>query len=109
MRQPRFLVKFTELNLGRALTGDIISKSTVSDFICDPDACFIRGFQVNNIGTLNAIKIHLNWHMLKSPDAIYLLTLSTNVEANNDDPDQQQSILYLHCLTKRLLKNFSRR
>ena len=47
--------------------------------------------------------------MLKSSDALYLLTLLTNafVEANNVDPDQQQSILCLHRLTQRLLKHFS--
>ena len=56
---------------------------------------------MNNVNPLNAIKMHLKCHMLKSSDALYLLTLLTNaiVEANSVDPDQQQSILCLHCLT----------
>ena len=43
--------------------------------------------------------------MLKSSDALYLLTLLTNaiVEADSVDPDQQQYILCIHCLTQRLL------
>ena len=71
----------------------------MSDFICDQDSsCFTSGFQVNNVNPLNAIKMHLKCH--KSSDALYLLTLLTNaiVEANSVDPDQQQSILCLHCL-----------
>ena len=66
---------------------------------------------MNNVNPLNAIKMHLKCHMLKSSDAIYLLTLLTNVivEANSVDQEQQQSILYLHCLTQMLLKHFSRR
>ena len=72
----------------------------------------IRGFQVNNINPFKAIKIQLNCHMIKSTDALYLLTLLTNtaiVEANSVDPDQQQSVLCLHCVTQRLLKHISRR
>ena len=42
--------------------------------------------------------------MIKSSDAIYLLTVI--VETNSVDPDQQQSILCLHCLIHRLLKTF---
>ena len=51
---------------------------------------------------LNAIKMHLICHMLKSFDAIYLCTLLTNVivEPNSVDPDQQQFILCLHCLSR---------
>ena len=37
----------------------------------------IRGFQVNNVNPLNAIKMHLKCHKLKFSDALYLLT-STN-------------------------------
>ena len=83
-------------NLNCALTGGHISKSTMSDFICDQDfSCFIRCFQVNNVNPLSAIKTHLSFHMLKSSDALYLLTLSANanVEANSVGPDKQQSIL----------------
>ena len=56
---------------------------------------------MNIVNPLNAIKMQLKRHMLKSSDVIYLLTLLTNVivEVNSVDPDQQQSILYLHCLT----------
>ena len=54
------------LNLGHALTGKGYNKSTVSDFIFDKDSCFIRGFQVNNVNPLNAIKMHLKCHMIKS-------------------------------------------
>ena len=51
-----------------------------------------------------AIKMHLKCHMLKSSNALYLLTLLTNaiVEANSVDPDQEQSdwvhtvCFYLH-------------
>ena len=62
------------------------------------------------VNPLNAIKMHLNV-MLKSSDAIHLLTLLTNliVEANHVDQDQQQPILCIHCLTQRLLKQFSGR
>ena len=65
---------------------------------------------MNTVNPLNAIKMHLKCHMLKSFDAIYLLSLLTNVivDANSVDPDQQQFILCLHCLTQRLLKHFSR-
>ena len=83
------------LNLGHALTGGNISKSTVSDFICDPDTCFIRGFQVNNVDPLNAIKMHLKCHILKSSDAICLLTSSTNVEANSVDPKKKTKQMVL--------------
>ena len=64
---------------------------------------------MNNINPLNAIKMHKQCHMLKSSDAINLLILLSNVivEANSVDPDQQQSILCIHCLTQRLLKHFS--
>ena len=64
---------------------------------------------MNNVSAFNAIKMHLKCHMLKSSDAIYLLSLLTNVivDANSVDLDQQQSILCLHCLTQRLLKHFS--
>ena len=84
--------------------------SMVSDFICDTDSCCISCFQVNNVNHLNAIKMHLKCHMLKSSDAIYLLSLLTNVivDANHADQDRQQLILCLHCLTQRLLKHFSR-
>ena len=43
--------------------------------------------------------------MIKSSDALYLLTLLTNaiVEADSVDPDQQQYILCIHCLTQGLL------
>ena len=53
---------------------------------------------MKNVNPLNAIKMHLECH--KSSDALYLLTLLTNaiVETNSVDPDQQQSILCLHCL-----------
>ena len=56
---------------------------------------------MNNVNPLNAIKMHLKCHLLESSDALYLLTLLTNatVEANNVDPDQQQSIICPHCLT----------
>ena len=66
---------------------------------------------MNNVNLLNGIKMHLKCHMLKSSDAINLLILLTNVivEANSVDPDQQQFILCLHCLTQRFLKHFSRR
>ena len=37
----------------------------------------IRGFQVNNVNPLNAIKMHLKCHKLKFSDALYLL-ISTN-------------------------------
>ena len=49
--------------------------------------------------------------MLKPSNALYLLTLLINaiVEAKNVDADQQQSIMCLHRLTQRLLKQFSRR
>ena len=42
-------------------------------------------------------------------DAIYLLALLTNVivEASSVGPDQQQSILGLHCLTQMLLKHLA--
>ena len=53
---------------------------------------------MNNVNPLKAIKMQLNCHMIKSTDALYLLTLLTNtaiVEANSVDPDQQQSILCL--------------
>ena len=72
---------------------------------------FYQRFSSEQCCPLNAIKIHLKCHMLKSFDAIYLPTTSTNVivEANNVDKDQQQSIMCLHCLTQRLLKHFSRR
>ena len=45
----------------------------------------------------------------ESSDAIYLLALLTDliVEAISVGPDQQQSILGLHCLTQRLSKYFS--
>ena len=65
---------------------------------------------MNNVNPLNSIKMLIKCHMLKSPDALYLLTLLNNtaiVKANNVDPDQQQSILCLHCVTHRLLKHFS--
>ena len=54
---------------------------------------------MNNVNSLNDIKMHLKCHVLKSSDDLYLLTLLTNaiVEANSVGPDQQQSILYLHC------------
>ena len=57
---------------------------------------------MNNVNPLNTIKMNLKWQ--KSSKTFYLLTLLTNaiVEANSDDPDQQQCILCLHCLTKRL-------
>ena len=98
------------LNLDCALTGKRFSKNTVSDIIRDPDTCFIRGFQVNNVSPLNAIKMYLKCHMLKSSDDLYVLTLLTNVivYAKSVDLVQQQSILCLHCLTQRLLKHFSR-
>ena len=67
------------LNLDHALIGERFSKSMVSDIICDPDTCFIRGFQVNNVSLLNAIKMHLKCHTLKSSDDLYVLTLLTNV------------------------------
>ena len=64
---------------------------------------------MNCVNSLNAIKMHLKCQILKSSDAIYLLTLLTNViiDASHVDQDQQQSILYLHCLIQRLLKHFS--
>ena len=55
--------------------------------------------------------MYLKCHMLKSPDALYLLTLLNNtalVEANSVDPDQQQSILCFHYVTQMFLKYFSR-
>ena len=66
---------------------------------------------MNNVYTLNAFKMHLKCHMLKSSDVLYLLTFLTNVivEANSVDPDQQQYILSLNCLTQKLLKHFSKR
>ena len=66
---------------------------------------------MDNVIPLNVIKIHLKRHMLESSDALYLLTLLTNanVEANNVDQDQKQSIMCFHCLTQRLLKHFNRR
>ena len=56
---------------------------------------------MNTVNPLNAIKMHQKCHMLRSSDAFILLTLLTNaiVEANSVDPDQQQSILCLRCLT----------
>ena len=49
----------------------------------------VSGFQVNNVYSLNFIKMHLKCHMLKSSVAIYLLTLLTNVivDANHVDQD----------------------
>ena len=66
---------------------------------------------MNNVTTLNAFKMHLKFHMLKSSDVLYLLTFLTIaiVEANSVDPDQQQYILSLHCSTQKLLNHFSRR
>ena len=54
---------------------------------------------MNNINPLNAIKMHLKYHRLFG--VLYLLTLLTNaiIDANSVNPDQQQSILCLHCLT----------
>ena len=69
---------------------------------------FYQRFSSEQCLPLNAIKMHLKCHILKSSDALYLLTLLTYsfilfiytiVEANRVDPDQQQSILCLHCLT----------
>ena len=44
---------------------------------------------MNNVNSLNVIKMHLKCHILKSFDAIYLLTLLTNaiVDANHVDQD----------------------
>ena len=42
------------LDFGPALTGEIVSKSTVSDIICDPDTCFI----LNNVIPYSASKMH---------------------------------------------------
>ena len=66
---------------------------------------------MNNVNPLHFIKMLIKCHMLKFPYALYLLTLLNNniiVKANSFDPDQQQSILCLHCVTHRLLKHFSR-
>ena len=41
----KILIHLYSLNLGHALTGGHITKSMVSDFICDPD----RGFQGNHV------------------------------------------------------------
>ena len=38
-----------------------------------------RGFQVNNVNPLNAIKMHLKCHKLKLSDALYLLTLTNGI------------------------------
>ena len=38
-----------------------------------------------------------------------ILLANVSVEANGVDPEQEQSDLGLHCLTKRLLKHFNRR
>ena len=80
------------LNIGHALTGYSFCYRRVSDLMYDPD----RGFQENHVKPLNTIKMHPMF-----ADAIYLLALLTNliVEASMVDPDQQQSILCLHCLT----------
>ena len=58
---------------------------------------------MSNVNQLYTIKMDLKCH--KSSDALYLLTLLTNsiVEANRVYPDQQQSIMCLHCLTNRIL------
>ena len=80
------------LNLDRALTGKRISKSTVSDIICDPDICFI----LNNVSPNSASKTH----PLKPSAEKYLLTTLTYecVEANSVDPDQEQSD-WVHTVT----------
>ena len=71
------------LNIGH--TTEDFNKSTVSDFICDKDSCNVNpGFKrYQNASTVKC-------HMIKSSDAIYLLTVI--VETNSVDPDQQQSI-----------------
>ena len=62
---------------------------------------------MNNVNTLNAFKMHLKCHMLKSSDVLYLLTFLTNAIVEANSVDQQQYILFLHCLTQKLLKHFS--
>ena len=68
----------------------------MSDFICDPDKRFSRKPCLPFKRYQKCI--------YKSSGAIYLLALLTNVivEANSVGPDQQQSILGLHCFTQRL-------
>ena len=39
----------------------------------------IRGFQVNNVNPLNAIKMHLKCHKVKFSDALYMLTLNNAI------------------------------
>ena len=84
------------LNLDCALTEERVSKSAVSDIICDPDTCFI----LNNVNPYSASKN-------ASTQAFwcrYLHTLLTDecVEANSVHPDQEQSgwvhtvCVYLH-------------
>ena len=64
------------LDVDRALTGGNITKSTVSDFICDPDTCL----------TLNILQIFAD-------------IIDMNVySAYSVDPSQEQKRLGQHCL-----------
>ena len=51
----------------------------------------IRGFQVNNVNPLKAIRMHLKCHKLKFSNALYLLTLTNAIklEEKSVDPDQK--------------------
>ena len=52
---------------------------------------------MNKVNPLNAIKLHLKFHVLNSLDALYLLTSLTNtaiVEANSVDPEYRPTAVY---------------
>ena len=102
-RSLKIPLTLLSLNLWHAQTGGHITKSTVSDFLCDQDRGFSREPCLSFKRSEKCI--------YKSSDAIYLQESLTKVivEANSVDPDQQQSILCLHCLKRRLLKHFSSR
>ena len=71
------------LNLDCALTGEMVSKSMVSDIICDTDTCYI----LDNVYTAPA-KMHL---LNPSAANICWHYLHECVEANSVGPDQNQS------------------
>ena len=52
---------------------------------------------MNNVNPLNAIKMHLKCHILKSSDAINLQILLTNVivEAKSVDPDHVNGLSFM--------------
>ena len=74
------------LNVGHTLTAGHITKSTVFDFICDPD----RGFKGNHVYSLNAIKMHLQskgakiWNRYNQ---VPYLTQDTNGKLTNSQLD----------------------